>query len=152
MICTDKRLRLCRVLLVGILLFIWGNSLMPGEVSQTISNWVQRLFQNPPLDSAGNPKGNGIVRKIAHFTEFGALGLCLGWLGGMQRKRKSWPLLWGVAAACVDETIQAFVPDRAPGLRDVMIDSCGVLAGMVLLCLGHSYWKRRSTNITLEET
>lgn len=40
MIRTDKRLRLCVTLLVLILVFIWGNSLMPGEVSQAISNWV----------------------------------------------------------------------------------------------------------------
>ena len=47
--------------------------------------------------------------------------------------------------ACIDETIQAFVPGRSPGIRDVCIDSCGAAAGMLLLLLGHAYWKRRFT-------
>ena len=46
MIRTDKRLRICVTLLILILVFIWGNSLMPGTVSQAISNWVQRLFMD----------------------------------------------------------------------------------------------------------
>lgn len=151
MIRTDKRLRLCTVLLILILAFIWGNSLMPGEISQAISNWVQNLLMDSILDGNGNPEGNGILRKIAHFTEFTALGVCLGWLFGMLQKKKAWPFLCGVAAACIDETIQVFVPERAPGLRDVLIDSCGVLTGIILLYLGHTYFQKRSTNRPLED-
>ena len=151
MIRTDKRLRLCTVLLVLILVFIWGNSLMPGEVSQTISNWVQNLIMDPQPDINGNPEGNTILRKLAHFTEFAALGMCLGWLFGMLQKKKGWPFLCGVAAACIDETIQAFVPERAPGLRDVLIDSCGVLTGLILLYFGHTYLKERSANQSPED-
>lgn len=146
MIRTDKRLRLCTALLVLILIFIWGNSLLPGNASQAISNWVQNLLMDPRLDSSGNPEGNGILRKIAHFTEFTALGMTLAWLFGMLQKGKIKPFTLGVLAACIDETIQAFVPERAPGLRDVCIDSCGVLTGIVLLYLGHTYLKRKSTN------
>ena len=151
MIRTDKRLRICTVLLILILLFIWGNSLMPGEVSQAISNWVQRLLMDVKPDANGNPEGNGILRKLAHFTEFTALGMTLAWRYGMLQKKKAWPFLSGVAAACIDETIQIFVPERAPGLRDVFIDSCGVLTGMILLWLGHTCIKRRSTNQSLED-
>ena len=152
MIRTDKRLRLCTTLLVLLLVFIWGNSLMPGAVSQAISNWFQNLFMDTKPDASGNPAGNGILRKIAHFTEFAALGMTLAWLYGMLQKKKSWPFFSGVAVACIDETIQAFVPERAPGLKDVLIDSCGVLAGMTLLYLGHIYLKKRSTNQPLEDT
>ena len=62
MIRTDKRLRLCAVLLVLILAFIWGNSLMPGVISQSISNFVQDLLMDSQLDINGNPQGNGILR------------------------------------------------------------------------------------------
>ena len=96
-------------------------------------------------------EGSGLLRKLAHFTEFTALGMCLGWLFGMLQKKKVWPLLCGVLAACIDETIQIFVPDRGPGLLDVGIDSCGVLAGIFLLYFGHTYLKKRSTNTTLED-
>lgn len=151
MIRTDKRLRICVTLLILILVFIWGNSLMPGTVSQAISNWVQRLFMDAKPDASGNPSGNGILRKFAHFTEFAALGMTLAWLFGMLQKKKYVPFLWGITAACTDETIQAFVPERAPGVKDVLIDSGGVLTGILLLYLGHSYFKRRSTNKPLED-
>ena len=59
----------------------------------------------------------------------------------MRQKRTAFPLLWGIAAACIDETIQVFVPGRGPGLRDVAIDCLGVLLGIVLLHLGHRYLK-----------
>ena len=89
--------------------------------------------------------GDGLLRKCAHFAEFGALGLLLGWLFGMLGKKRLPAFALGVAAACIDETIQAFIPGRSPGIRDVCIDSCGAAAGMLLLFLGHAYWKRRFT-------
>ena len=45
MIRTDKRLRLCGVLLAGILCFIWGNSLLPAEESANLSGFVSGLLQ-----------------------------------------------------------------------------------------------------------
>ncbi len=145
MIRTDKRLQLCTALLMALLAFIWGNSLMPGSVSQAISDWVKNLLFGPPGSSLEQETGSGIIRKLAHFTEFAALGMTLTWLFGMLRKNRNLPLLLGTAAACIDETIQAFVPGRSPGIRDVLIDSCGVLAGILLLHLGHTYFKRKKT-------
>lgn len=152
MIRTDKRLRLCTALLIANLVFIWGNSLLPGEVSGAFSDWVKGILESLLPDGAKVSAGGGLLRKIAHFTEFMALGMCLTWLFGMLQKKIGWPLLCGVAAACIDETIQIFVPDRGPGIRDVLIDSSGVVTGMILLCLGHTYFKKRSTQNSLEET
>lgn len=151
MIRTDKRLRLCWCLLAVNLAFIWGNSLLPGEISGAFSDWVKNLIAS--LFPEGGPvqQSGGLLRKIAHFTEFAALGMCLSWLFGMLKKRKYWPLCCGVAAACIDETIQVFVPDRGPSLKDVGIDSCGVVTGIILLFIGNSYWKKRSTKHSLED-
>ena len=44
MICTDKRLRLCTALLIANLVFIWGNSLLPGEISGAFSDWVKSVL------------------------------------------------------------------------------------------------------------
>ena len=122
MIRSDKRIRLCCVLLVCNLAFIWGNSLMPGEVSGAFSDWVKAfLEQLMPGEDDGLPGG------------------------GLLRKKKTWPIALGVAAACVDETIQRFVPGRVSSLKDVAIDSCGMLTGMLLLYCGHIYCKRRRT-------
>ena len=146
MIRTEKRLRLCTALLVCVLTFIWGNSLLPGEISGAFSDWVKALLLSIfPGDGLEAPQSGGLLRKIAHFTEFTALGAALCWLFGMLKKKIYLPILLGVAAACVDETIQMFVPGRGPAIRDVCIDSCGVLTGVILLTLGHTVMKRKPT-------
>ena len=149
---TDKRLGLCAALLICNLAFIWGNSLLPGEISGAFSDWVKsilaRLFAIDPAVSAGG----GFLRKAAHFAEFTALGICLAWLHGMLQKGRVQPFVWGVLAASVDETIQRFVPDRGPSVKDVCIDSAGVLTGIILLWVGHDYFKKRSTHKSLEDT
>ena len=144
MICTDKRLRLCKAMITALLVFIWGNSLMPGWISQRISDWLAGLLLGTKPVGGEMAAGSGILRKLAHFTEFTALGMCLAWRSGMLRKGKYHPFIWGILAAATDETIQCFVPERGPGIKDVCIDSAGVLTGIVLLRMGHDYFKKRS--------
>ena len=148
---TDKRLRLCITLLICNLIFIWGNSLLPGEISGAFSDWVKSILAKlSPMDMEPHT-GGGLLRKLAHFSEFTALGMCLAWLHGMLQKGKLRPFLWGVLAASVDETIQRFVPDRGPSVKDVCIDSAGVLTGIILLWIGHDYFKRRSAKSSMED-
>lgn len=147
MIRSEKRLRLCGWLTACILIFIWGNSLLPGEVSMVFSDWVKALLSALfPGDGIGTGQGSGLLRKIAHFTEFAALGVTLGWLFGMLGRKPYVPFLCGMAAAFVDEAIQLFVPARSAALWDVAIDSSGVLTGLILLYLGHHYFKRKNKN------
>ena len=152
MIRTDKRLRLCTALLICNLIFIWGNSLLPGEVSGAFSDWVKSVLSRIFAGGEEDSSGGGLLRKAAHFTEFAALGMCLAWLHGMLGKGKIRPFCWGVLAAAADETIQCFVPERGPGILDVCIDAAGVLAGIILLRMGHDYFKKRSTHKSLEDT
>ncbi len=151
MIRTDKRLRLCTALLICNLIFIWGNSLLPGEVSGAFSDWVKGLLESLIPGEESSPTGGGLLRKLAHFTEFAALGLLLSWRLGMLQKDSRLALFWGAGAACVDESIQMFVPDRGPGLKDVAIDCCGVLAGMMVLHLGHTYFKKKTNTTPMED-
>ncbi len=142
MIRSEKRLRLCHVLLVLNLAFIWGNSLLPGEVSAAFSDWVKRLLTLILPAGMQTGGGSGLLRKLAHFTEFAALGMCLTWRQSMLEKPGWTSLIWGTLAACVDETIQLFVPARGPGLKDVAIDTLGVCAGILLLSLGHNFIRK----------
>lgn len=144
MIRTDKRLRLCTVLLVCNLLFIWGNSLLPAEVSSMISGTLRQMLSFM-LPSGGGALGggDGVLRKIAHFVEFACLGMLLMWLAGMLRKPGAPALLGGFGAACVDELIQVFVPGRGPGIWDVLLDTAGVLTGICLLLAVHTLLKKR---------
>ena len=142
MISSDKRIRLCIALLGMNLVFIWGNSLLPGELSAAFSDWIREILTKLLPNLEVGRKGTGLLRKIAHFTEFCTLGMCLGWLAGMLARPQGWALAGGVLAACIDETIQVFVPDRGPSLFDVGIDSCGVLTGIALLQIGYSIVKQ----------
>ena len=138
MIRTQKRLLLSKWLTALILCFIWGNSLLPGEISGHLSDWVKEILAALlPGEIPGVTSGGGLLRKIAHFSEFALLGMCLTRGRIMLEEKKITALFYGMAAACVDETIQLFVPDRGPSLKDVAIDSCGVAAGMALLLLAH---------------
>ena len=143
MIKTEKRLRICTALLICNLVFIWGNSLLPGEISGALSNWLKEILSTL-MGSSEESGGGGLLRKLAHFTEFACLGMCLTWRMRMLEKTLSRAVLLGVSAACVDETIQRFVPDRGPSIFDVGIDTCGVLTGMTLLLIGHYFVKRKN--------
>lgn len=139
------------------LVFIWGNSLMPGEVSGQISRWIAELigrFLDLPVSETEG--GHGLLRKLAHFSEFACLGALLCWRLGMMRETgkhlTALTLFGGLLTACVDETIQVFVPGRGPGLIDVWIDTSGAAVGMVLLILGHHWFKRKHGKKLLEET
>ena len=135
---TDRRLRLSKWLVFLILCFIWGNSLLPAELSRSFSMWVGSLL-GPVLPGSLEvlpEQGHGLLRKFAHFSEFAALGAALSWQFGMLKKKKTKALGYGFGAACVDEFIQLFVPERGPSLTDVAIDTCGFAAGMLLLVFG----------------
>ncbi len=148
---TKGRMQFCITLLILNLIFIWGNSLMPGEISKAISLWVKHLFF-PSGSGVSSQTGHGLLRKLAHFTEFGCLGMLLCWLCAMLRKRPWYSLIYSVLVACADEGIQCFVPDRGPGIRDVMIDTAGATLGMLFLLAGHAIYKKRKPKHLKEKT
>ena len=142
MIRSTARLRLCAALLILNLAFIWGNSLLPAEISQAFSDWVKQILLYIAAPEGPVTQGSGILRKIAHFTEFMALGMLLGWGLGMLKKNPFLGIPLGCFAAAVDETIQIFVPGRGPGLADVLLDTAGTAAGILLLTFGHALFQR----------
>ena len=79
------------------------------------------------------------VRKTAHMTEFAILSILLFvWLGlwemGMWRRAAIAFAATAVYGAS-DEFHQLFVPGRAGRVSDVMIDSTGALAGVIIFML-----------------
>ena len=124
---------------------------MTAEVSRAISSFVKTVLSFLLSgDGEQGQEGDHLLRKLAHFTEFACLGILSGWLIQMLRDIKwQWialPLAFGVLVACVDETIQIFVPGRGPGILDVGIDSLGVLLGVVLINIYASiktkFWRK----------
>lgn len=81
-----------------------------------------------------------ILRKGAHFTIFTVLGFLLCttislYPNAIRLQRIVLPLSLGILYACTDELHQYFVPGRACQIRDVCIDTAGVLTGLAFSML-----------------
>ena len=80
-----------------------------------------------------------IVRKCAHFSIYTLLGIWLMNLANtfdISTKRKILMcVLFGILYASSDEFHQSFVGGRSPEVRDVCIDTCGVLFGNILVII-----------------
>ena len=136
---SSRRERLCLTLIVLNLAFIWGNSLLPGEISAALSNWLGGLLGLDGSDPAG---GTGLLRKLAHFSEFACLGFLIARMARLKGERGfhlfALALLGGLLAACIDESIQLLTPARGPSLVDVWIDTSGVVIGIAaLFCVNY---------------
>jgi VanZ family protein len=87
---------------------------------------------------------HGTLRKIAHVTEYGVLGVL--WRRALVRSGTVTPPAAGwvalgisVACAAVDETHQAFLASRTGSAADVLLDSLGALVAISMAGLG---WRR----------
>lgn len=80
-----------------------------------------------------------IIRKSAHFAEYALLGILLAAVCTSFYKSKVSTLiisqLCGTLYAVSDEIHQYFVPGRSCQIKDMFIDSCGVLCGILFLLL-----------------
>lgn len=92
--------------------------------------WAALIFglSSVPDLSSGLGGWDLVLRKLAHAAEYGILGA----LVVRALRRWSWALALGVAYAVSDEIHQSFVPGRQGSPLDVLIDSVGVIAGVVL--------------------
>ena len=129
------------ILTIGIIAFIFTNSLQNGEESNAFSapfvEWAERIFD--PNDKIPTQTFNYAIRKLAHITEFTMIGLALGGLMcSAYRAKKQWHiaavLFWGLSIAVIDEYIQSFTA-RTSSVSDVLIDFVGVLIGLGLTAL-----------------
>lgn len=79
------------------------------------------------------------LRKVAHVTEFAVLGvlvsLSAGELLSDRKKQFSTALIISVLYAASDELHQLFVPGRSAEIRDILIDSGGVLIGVLIIAV-----------------
>ena len=146
-----RKIRAAVFLLLAALIwiFIFSNSVQSGPASNAISGRVAELLR-PLLNPNGwieEKRYLYLVRKIAHFVEFGALGVCLSGAAANMDIRLRWALGLSVLTACADETLQRFT-GRTSSLKDVMLDSagaaCGILAVYLVLCIIKRYRERRT--------
>ena len=140
-------LSLLLVIAVMVMIFCFSaqTGTQSGAMSGRITMWILNLVVpgfgdfSPEKQETIRSTVSFVVRKLAHFSEYALLGFSL-MLHIAQIEKKiavRLPWLWSWAAgtlyAASDEFHQGFVAGRGPSLRDVMIDSSGVIAGTLLL-------------------
>ena len=98
----------CCCFLAVWLLFIWVHSMIPARSSAAESRWVGQLI-TPVLElftGEGNVTDH-LVRKLAHFCEYAALGVLSGALVLLRKDAAlfhwSYALLCTLAVAVIDE-------------------------------------------------
>lgn len=143
------------------MVFIFMQSALPAVLSQKESGLISTLIRE--LLHINKDISSFLVRKSAHFTEYFFLGISLmltvkEWLyesvdlpqaGSDSKKPENshelpgqsdlvpFLLSWGIGTlyAVTDEFHQSFVPDRSCELRDIIIDSLGVLTGILIVMI-----------------
>lgn len=140
------RLVLFTILSLMVLGFIFGNSLQSRGESSARSSGIADLLRPlfDPFGRISDVQFHHLIRKLAHFTEFAALGFCLIGLAvntlWIEKKQRWVPALLSLATAVADETIQYFT-GRACMIRDVLLDFSGALFGILLMWLILWGWK-----------
>ena len=150
---------------IAIMIAIFLLSAQPAKESSDLSGKIVTVvlkiiipnYDELPLmeQESIKEKVSFFVRKLAHFTEFAALGFFLiMYLLTFQPYIKTFNLkllirvflgwIIGTFYAVTDEIHQMFVTDRYSSIYDVVIDSSGVLFGIILLIFLFSFVFRNS--------
>ena len=132
------------------LIFIFGNSLKDSAASSEQSTAVKEFLLNiARLFGFDGDINTSTLRSFAHVVEFCMLGSCLGVLAIYFSRRKTCagllrPLSFlaaavgvGVFFAVIDELLQLASVGRACDIADVMLDTMGIVSGVLLGTLAY---------------
>ncbi len=153
------KIQIIRIILIILLLctfyIIFGFSSQDGETSGTLSRKITENIlkisdkYNMLEDEQKNEvleKTETIIRKLAHFSIYTVVGLLLMGLLTTYKIKDKWrillSLLIGIIYAVSDEFHQSFSPGRTPSIKDVGIDTLGVIVGILLLILIRAIYKK----------
>lgn len=128
---------LLTLITLGIIGFIFGQSLLSGEKSSEQSGWVVAFLNS--ISSAlglGEIFAHDFVRTCAHFLEFALLSASALLMYFSYIIRKPVAILSDVltcpVVALIDECIQLFTKDRAFQFSDIFIDVSGATCGLLV--------------------
>ena len=113
-----------------------------GNISKKITEFVVEILSKIKTMNATSKlyyieRLHPIIRKLAHFSIYTVVGFSLMGFMCTFDMRNIYKLITslgiGVIYAVTDEIHQGFVPGRGPSIKDVLIDSTGVLTGIFIL-------------------
>ena len=131
-----NKVKILKVILI-ILIILWTcliflfSSQDGGESSGFSRKFVEFFIKDPEVVDKIEP----YVRKLAHFSEYGLGGVLFVSLFSTytwtDRRKIATSILLGVWYAIMDEIHQLMVPGRSGALKDVYIDSLGIITGVI---------------------
>ena len=148
---------LCYCLLILLTVaFIFNNSLFSKDESGAQSGALARLLKPifDPLDKLPFEEFEHIIRKAAHFSEFGLLGLECALLAfhisrGFKIRDAVYSAFATLLVADLDELLQLFT-ERGSRVSDVFIDFsgavCGIAAGYAAAITVRAIYRRLGNN------
>ena len=169
---NKKRIIIIRILTgiltIGIMGLIFSFSMQNGEESSGLSDviveWIQNVIiqpfqiQNESVNQFLEENLGFIVRKLAHFSIYTALGMSatgffLTFESISQRNRFLFAGILGCVYAMTDEIHQLFSPGRSGQVTDVLLDSLGVVFGIAIIYLVQKilFRKQKRTKISQKE-
>ena len=121
--------------------FIWNNSYASIEESSAVSSGITEIVCETLGISEEEDIENAhiFIRKSAHFIEFCILGMlymsiCTLITGKSISTLIFFPISSVLLTAVIDEYIQSFT-GRGSQVQDVLLDFCGAIVGIFLICL-----------------
>ncbi|MDE6656802.1 MAG: VanZ family protein [Anaeroplasmataceae bacterium] len=123
--------------------FSHQNGVSSSKMSSGITRWVVNTFvpnfsNMTKAEQSVILKDTGfVIRKLAHYAEYGVLGFFLfsAVYVFTDNEKIIFPIvsILGVLYAVSDEFHQSFIGGRAPTVKDVLIDSIGLLTVLLLI-------------------
>ncbi len=112
------------------------SSKLSGEITRAILNFFH-ILEGKTLEQQSAIEI--VVRKLAHFSIYTLGGILILLHVNLykikQNKKVIIAWLIGTTYAITDEIHQLFVPGRSGEIRDVCIDSLGVITGIIILLI-----------------
>lgn len=128
------------------IIFIWGNSLVPASQSSELSGGITYQIYEFLHLSIDFELFHHFIRKVAHFSEYAILGVfTISWMKEFINQPK-FSVILCFLVACIDETIQYFVPGRSNQFSDVCIDTCGALFGIFVFIIILNMLRKRNVS------
>lgn len=134
-------------------IFIFAMSSFPAPASSSQSDFFVRPLQTLAPNTSPHTLTT-IVRKIAHFTEYAILGFLaiITFYAYVNREKPLSSFIFRlrptliISLICLiysitDEFHQAFIPGRSPQPIDVVIDTLGVIMGIIMFLVFTKYYK-----------
>lgn len=128
------RKKICMLLIISCLCFIWVNSFFSAEISGGLSKAAEKFLK--VIFGDGFPISESGLRKLAHAAEYAAFGFLSAVFMYEKLEKELLSIgFCGLGTAVFDETIQLFSVGRSSQVKDILIDFSGFSVGIIVVLI-----------------